>query len=363
MINHTSKNKISSTTPILFAQTREHAEVEIDALNQIKSIDPLSICLIASGGDTLCDILTNKSELKSGSIDIVDASINQINLTKLKLALIQKFDGDFCVNFLTNGFKNINPICLQENMQENIEITNAQDSKFYCCQLLNELLDAELLNKECFEYWLTNISYLIAGVNQMGRFEILFRILKISSIEICFDHKYLTDTFGENATKYSMEKSFIEHFKDVFEKYKTLYPDPTTNYFYYQILYDCYPVAGDRPLYLSSEKPITTNFTVNYHIDHMQNHLTKQPDEKYDLLHLSNITDWLSPDILCGLMDDVGRVVKKNGKVTMRRLNSDTNLKKFLTTNYEYCGKYKYDIAESFDKSLFYSEVLVLTKK
>ncbi|AUL77927.3 hypothetical protein QJ856_gp0890 [Tupanvirus deep ocean] len=341
-------NTVASNSPILFSQTREHPKVEIDALKDIITQKPLSICVIASGGDTLCDIITHESKIEISNIDVVDTKLVQIFLTKLKVALLKKYDGEFITNFLTNGFKHLD----QEN------------NEYECFKLLRQLNDQGFLDMDCYLYWLSNIKLLTFGVNQMGRFEILFRILKISTFERCFNHEYLTEIFGETATKYSMNKSFIEHFNKVFENYKQLYSDPSKNYFYYQTLNDCYPTKenGDIPLYLSLDKPVVIDYDINYYLNNILDHLSTQKDSVYDLIHLSNITDWLNPTCLGELFHQVARTLKINGKVTVRRLNSDTELKTFMNLYNKNNGKYSFRIEEAHDKSLFYSEILVLTK-
>ncbi|XWV26137.1 hypothetical protein QJ857_gp0942 [Tupanvirus soda lake] len=337
-------NAVVSNSPILFSQTREHSKVEIDALKNIVSQNPLAICLISSGGDTLCDIVAHESKIEISHIDVVDANINQIYLAKLKVALLKKYDGEFITEFLTNGLK---------------KLDNHRDE---CLNLIHNLFSEKLIDVDCYQYWLYNFNLLTSGVNQMGRFETLFRVLKLSSVNRCFNHKYLTEIFGENATKYSMNKSFVEHFEKVFDNYKQLYPDPSKNYFYYQILNDCYPTKekGDMPTYLSLNKPVVIDFDINYYLNNILDHLTKQNDSVYDLIHLSNITDWLDPKYLSELFNQVARTLRINGKVTVRRLNSDIVLTIFLITLNN--NKHYFKIEEVIDKSYFYSEVLVLTK-
>ncbi|AYV85817.1 MAG: hypothetical protein Satyrvirus46_1, partial [Satyrvirus sp.] len=235
------ENPIVSATPILFAQTREDPTVEINAINMTNSTEKISICLISSAGDTLCSILASELKISITKIDVIDISFDQLCLAKLKFAILRAYNGKFNTKILCQGFTNNN------------------------INLLNDLYNHGLLDFETYMYWLKNIKILDAGVNQMGRFELVFKNLKTDSVENVFSYKNLTEIFGENATKYSMCKSFAEHFSEVLSTYKKIYPSPSMNYFYNQVVNNCYPENGDIPIYLSTTKPVSTKFPVNFY--------------------------------------------------------------------------------------------------
>lgn len=342
-----SPTKEISKIPIFFSQTREDSNVEINAIKSLDfnepSLDcnePLTICLIASGGDTVCNMISTNENTK---IDIIDANPNQIYLTKLKIALMQNFSGSFIQSFLTYG-------CINYD------------------EILDQMRSSHSLDLDTYHYWLGNSAFIKKGINQIGRFEQVFQSLKSDTIDVVFSHANLTQIFGENATKYSMKRSFVDHFSDVFKKYQMHYPNPKDNYFYYQILYNSYPVDGDKPLYLTNNNPIQITANFNYYHNNMLDHLLKKPNNFYHLIHLSNITDWLNPKIqseekwIGTLLNECGRVLKVGGKITLRRLNSDTILESYLQMDYAVNGKYHYQLKSVFDKSMFYSEVIELTK-
>lgn len=335
-----------NTTPILFAQTREDPFVEINTIKELLfKQKPLNICLIASAGDTLCSLIIHESKAEFAKIDAVDTNSNQIHLAKLKLALIQGFSGKINSKILAGKKKILPP-----------------KNSFYV-DLLDDLFNNKLIDRKTYEYWLENIALLEAGINQTGRFEKLFEICQMHHTEKYFSHDFLTSVFGENATKYSMTKTFSDHFSEVFNKYKELYANPADNYFYYQVKYGSYPINGDMPLYLTTNDIATVTYPICFYQNNMLDHLTKQNDGSYDLVHLSNITDWLAPDKFCDLLDQVGRTLVTGGKATLRRLNSSTNLVDFIETVYNRSGKYKFTITKNvLDRSYFYSEVIVLTK-
>ena len=164
---------LNISTPILFAQIREHSKVEIDAMKSLNNEEFYNICIIASGGDILCDIVSDISNI--GKIDVIDCSIDQINLSKLKLALVQKYGGKFVIEFLTNGFKNLD-----------------QNNRLCCQAIIKNLFFCDLLDQNAYNYWMDHIYLLEAGVNQNGSFEILFQRLKEEPIEKCFSNDNLT---------------------------------------------------------------------------------------------------------------------------------------------------------------------------
>ncbi len=65
---------------------------------------------------------------------------------------------------------------------------------------------------------------------------------------------------------------------------------------------------------------------VNYSCDAMQEILRSQSDQSYDLIHLSNILDWIKPDQAAELLHDSWRCLTKGGMVVIRQLNSSLDI-------------------------------------
>lgn len=79
---------------------------------------------------------------------------------------------------------------------------------------------------------------------------------------------------------------------------------------------------------------------------------------KFDVVQISNITDWMSPESAEALLHDVKGCLNDNGAVICRRLNGDYKLenvvgKQFLLDPYLDHG------LKAADRSFFYSEVVV----
>lgn len=317
-----------NSTPIYFSQTREDSDVE---LRQILDIDAPKIFLIASAGDTIANLLVGKKDIKE--ITAVDLSKDQLALASLKLALIQKYDG------------NTNHIILS-------------NSKKYDIAFYKEMISDLILEKDISDYWMENVDLLIRGVNQCGRFEQLFKLAAKDGFDNHFSHENLTKIFGDNATKYSMKKCFSQHFQSVLETYIEKYSRPTENYFYHQFINNSY--LGDLPPYLQTIDAIKLKDTiVEFKQTSVMDYFSKN-DCKFDLINLSNITDWLDPITFCKLLDLTASHLNLGGKIVLRRLNSDTSLRYYLENNYLIDNRYKFDIIDVFDKSHFYSEILIL---
>lgn len=342
---------IVTATPIMFAQTREDPMVEINAVKSLASQHPLSICLIASSGDTVCSVVAHQSSAQIAKIDVVDSNFDQLCLAKLKIALLETFIKDINIKFLCSQSKKVQPSLSEEFLRD----------------ILQVLVDRERIDTNVYDYWMGHFDILCQGVNRMGRFELLFKAVMLDEdFEKHFSHDNLTKIFGVNATKHSMNKPFAEHFANILEIYRKTYADPKENYFYHQFVNDNYSslVDADMPLYLSTKGPIKVEFPIEFYQNNMMDHLKAKADLCYDLVQLSNITDWLSPEIFCELLNQVGRVLRPNGKCTLRRLNSDISLEKSINEFNKNNYKYQFIMeTKVFDKSHFYAEVLVISKK
>jgi SAM-dependent methyltransferase len=283
--------------------------------------------------------------------------MDQIYLTKLKMALLQTFSGNDNKLILDNGLLDEALKNPTEKQNNNI-VSNPTHTV-----LLDYLHESNKIDTNTYRYWLLNKHFLEIGVNKCGRFELLFKeVMFAENFETCFSHENLTKVFGDNATKYSMNKSFPDHFRNILKVYRTSYPNPNMNYFYRQFTYGSY--NGDLPVYLQTKSPVEILEKVIFYKNNMLDHLRSSLTKTYDLIHLSNITDWLNPNTFCELLNEVGRTLRPNGKAILRRLNSDIEMKSYLEIFYAKNGHYKFDLENDIlDKSHFYSEVLIITKK
>lgn len=315
------------TIPFLFTQTREDSEIEI---NEINKCTDSTILLIGSSGDTVLNVLSKKNSINR--IDVIDLNINQLHLTKLKIALYQNYEKTKLNIILNNNDKSLKAIN-------------------YKC-ILNDLYLKGKIEMTVRDYWYENIKYLENGINFEGRFEKLFKLANDNgNYNLYFSNYFLKKLFGNKAVKHSKEKSFIKHFVEINRKYENC-----DNYFKDSFRENKY--VNNMPPYLENNCQINTN--ICYYLRDLYIHCVQCNDEIYDIIHMSNIIDWTDPLMFQDLFDNIFRVLKKNGKIILRKLNSDVVMVDYLEKTYKKSYIFKIKIVN--DRSQFYSETIIIKK-
>lgn len=309
---------------ILFSQVREDPSVELNAIKLLNK-NNLNVFIIASGG---CTLLTLASLYANhiNKVDALDINVEQIYLTQLKMALFYNLDKDKYLEFI-------------EGRLDKYEIM--------------QIFESLPLSNRCRKYWSENKDQLSYGINNIGKYEQLFRELKLSNFdyEKIFDKNYLSSIFGDSAVKHSNITSFSEHFEGILQIYKIYHDQPSDNYFYNQIINNNY--QGDMPLYIKNYDN-KNNLYVKYINNNLISYM-KHNKEKYDFIHISNVTDWMDETHIINLLYDIHQRLIINGLLIIRRLNSDVIIKDIL-------NKIKiYEIVNinTIDKTYFYKEVIV----
>lgn len=288
---------------VLFSQVREDPQLELHCLEN--SRDNVNVAMIGSGGCILLTLL--QSDTKIQRIDVVDSNIAQIFLIQLKIALVKHFsNSEEYIQFIEGKL----PI-------------DKSDSVF----------DKLSLPSVCKTYWCRNKSDLHNGINKIGKFEQLFSELRTNDFnyEKVFDRTYLESIFGTNAVVHSLNTEFHEHFRKIIATYRNCYNSSEDNYFYHQIMTGEYP-ANDRPLYLQPRNyNIVRNNLVNnsteivFHNTTLDNFLETATAD-YDLIHTSNLIDWMNKESATRLLTQLHNALKPGGFATLRRLNGDLHI-------------------------------------
>lgn len=347
-------------TNIAFSQVREDPELDLFVLNNIKS-KRKKILMIGSGG---CSILTMLLSENLKSIDLVDSNSSQIELVKLKIALLKNLSSKEFINFIEGNDKEL------------------------ILSIINEIKEDSFFNENHWSKKL-NKDALLYGINQIGVFEQLFKELR-QSFSVCpmqsynkkewdlafktvFNRQNLINSFGEEAVKYSMSKEFVEHFSSVMFNAINKYENKN-NYFLDQIFKGKY--NKDRPIYLNekNKKIILSNIHKINFIHKPFHEYIKETKKEYDFIHTSNITDWLPLDILSELFFDINKKLSTVGLVLSRRLNGDHSLEQIMSEHFitektvnnnfiendltRFSNVDKINLKDN-DKSFFYNEVIV----
>lgn len=309
---------------ISFAQVREDPAIEHMLLNKLKeNIDILSI---SSGGCTILSLL----EDKVNQITAIDMNKEQNYLCELKsrLCCYYKDDADKLIKYLQGEYDDDHMLYIFDNLE---------------------------ISQECKTYWQENITYLLEGINRCGKYEQIFRELAKNNLDCgkVFGQDNLIEKFGKNAVKYSND--FVQHFTNIIDTYKAKY-FPARNYFYYQILRDKYPILN-RPLYMKKLDVINNNINkIKYVNQNMLEYLETCKDGTYNIIQISNITDWMDDTQRNKLITECKRVLKNDGYIVSRKLNGKYSLQNLIGTEFEIMDNIPHDTSE------FYKEVVVGVK-
>jgi S-adenosylmethionine-diacylglycerol 3-amino-3-carboxypropyl transferase len=352
----------SPRSELAFSQVREDYTVELQVIDRLVQIldRPLRILLIASGGCTALSLLTLA---EVGEIVAVDANIAQLHLVELRrqallnLSVIEQFD----------------------LIGANLEISASIRLDLY--QKI-----ADKLPTLTRTYWNDRPAEIGFGVNRVGRFEQLFRELSARFTEVGLDpiadpataiqsnhwrsifeeifaRDRLITTFGESAVNYSMDRSFGEHFADVFARALQKY-HPTDNYFITQVWRDCYADGRDGlPLYLQPQAQIAiqkfgTDRLKLHHGVFIEKTIELGMEKSFDLIQFSNISDWMPISDLHNMLKTAVSLLNPGGALIGRRLNGDHHLATIMNECIAVDREFSRELLE-LDRSFFYREVVV----
>jgi S-adenosylmethionine-diacylglycerol 3-amino-3-carboxypropyl transferase len=305
---------------IHFAQVREDPSVELSVINSLKS-NSISVLMIGSGGCTLFSILGDHIK----SVDVVDLNQTQLDLIMLKYEIITWYqDKEKIIDYF-------------EGRLSKEEIKNVYD----CVK--------DNLPPASKKFWDANEQLLYLGINNAGSYEQLFRELRESNFDYdkVFSKENLIKKFGKKAVD-NCKDNFVEYFRKVITFLGDTYK-PGENYFRDQIFDGKY--MGSVPVYFNNVKQLGQyKKTINLINADLASKVL--PNEKYDIVQISNILDWMSQDHIEPFLQRVYKSLKKGGFIITRKLLGNYNLKGKVS---EY-----FRVVECVvDKSHLYSEVVV----
>ena len=226
------------------------------------------------------------------------------------------------------------------------------------------------------------------GLNQSGNFESLFRGLREfifdliadeAEIRVLFEEKgqlarvsevlfsskywrvafdlYFSDSllntmFGPDATQHAKTGSYPRYFQTLFEKGLTS-AKAFDNYFLHHVFLGYYlQRPASLPYYLLA--PPT-----DYHFQMVAGTLDQVPElQRFDLISLSNITDWMPLAESASLIGHLQSEMKSGASVLYRQLNNYTDLSTYFGDSFEFNQTLGVQFQE-IERSLFYSSVRV----
>lgn len=194
---------------------------------------------------------------------------------------------------------------------------------------LNEYLKTQGKFEQIFEYFRIFIGE--------GGDRLTNEYLKYGSQQV-FNDKVLSGVFGENAVKFSAGKSFISHFYNAI-RFGAFDTNDITN----NILYN--------DIHFNYELPLNTESKLTYVCDTLQSYTF---DQKYDLIDLSNVGDWMSESEFIDILTKAKQALNPNGILIVRKLLGNYYLYKLLSN-------LGLRVSEHFDDTLFYTNTLIAT--
>ena len=348
---------------ISFSQVREDPCIELRVIQELaKHQRPLRILLVASGGCTALSLLTSPAIAKIEAVDLNPAQLHLVELRRQAL-LHLSLDAQLRLIGADQAASDRDRLSIYANLRA-------------------------YLPNPTQAFWDARQEQIAFGVNRVGRFEQLFRELatKFAQLGIAplkepltaiqhpqwrnlfeqvFERERLVETFGEAAVNYSMDRSFGEHFADVFAQALQHFT-PNENYFLTQVWGDRYTddLAGEGlPLYLqdSAQKDIRAlgverlQLHQGAFVDRLQQLATV---EGFDLIQFSNISDWMPLRDLHQMLKDAIACLKSGGALIGRRLNGDHHLAAIMAEHIAVDRNLSQELLAS-DRSFFYREAVV----
>ncbi len=350
----TSDDWVASTAalPVAFAQVREDPLVDQRLLEELGR--QARVLMIASGGETASLLATLPIE----RLQLVDMNPAQLSLTRLKLAMLGDASSDQRLALL--GHAEMSSQERDAELQRRFsELGIPPDG------LGPRSLVAQYGPDFCgrYEWVFARLRELLADCGEEIR-----RILLLSDPpqqSACVDPtthlgrrldqafsdamalQKLVAIFGAEATA-NRVMPFAEHF--LLQTRRALRTFAASeNPYLHQIFLGRFP----GPTWPWLELPPQSRLCAfDFSQGAMQSVLASMPDQGYDMIHLSNILDWISPADASMLLGHAHRCLSPGGLVVIRQLNSSLDIPAVP------CGfRWNRDLAEQLhrgDRSFFY---------
>jgi S-adenosylmethionine-diacylglycerol 3-amino-3-carboxypropyl transferase len=307
--------------PLAFAQVREDPRLDMELARKLPP--GATVVMIASGGDTAACL--GRLPL---TIHLVDMNPAQIALARMKWWLASTIPSDEAAGLL--GHLPMNPFerhrglaRIQEELGLEADVFGPPDRVAECgpdhCGRYESTF-AEL--RGCLATWKESLDELLASPMPVAEFDAtpLAAALDEAFTQV-MSLQNLVRLFGREATQNPL-RPFSAHFAartcEIIARLA-----PRSNPFLHQILAGNFPPAF-RYDWLQARHALRAR--PEWHLGKMNGVLESMRAGSADLIHLSNILDWLTPSEAWATLAVARRVLRPGGKVILRQLNSSLEI-------------------------------------
>lgn len=320
--------------PLAFAQVREDPRLDVTVAETLPA--DAVVVMVASGGDTLVQLARLQNV---GCIHAVDVNFAQLALTECKLELAARGDAEQAARLLGHAE--------MPAAERKVELRS-------------------LLNSVSMPHHALGPPDFVAehGPDHAGRYERCFAELRRvmacgvpleEALERVMSLVNLVQLFGAEAAQ-NPRQPFHEHFAQRTRVARSR--EGAENNPFLRQMYEGSFAPGHRYDWLECSTPPQT--PVKLHHGRMIDALGKLPETSVDMVHVSNILDWLSPAQARQTLVAAARVLKPGGRLMARQLNSSLD---FDTL----CEDIAWDPGlghemEQRDRSFFYPQIFVGTR-
>ena len=362
-INSSEYATKAAKKPIAFAIVREDSTQDQEIINRYFPEDKISIIMIASGGCTAAQLISQSS---INDLTLVDPNLAQLELAKLKIQLLM-LPTQKRLEIL--GYSSMNSQDRKIIMQGYMKALNIDENIFGDLDAIALCgLDFTGRYEKVFEELrkkLSDYKEELEGLFKLNNIEDQIKYLSPvtnlgqaldKALDDVMSQDNLVKLFGEKATANRVQdfsKHFAERIRIYLSKHLALSSAWLANmllgHFNNDVMFPWLTAKINKDL------P-----EINYVNSFMNDALAQSKTDAYHIVHLSNIIDWLTPEEAEKTLELAFQALKPGGIVVIRQLNSNVDIVK-LGNKFDWNLKVSNDFLNE-DRSFFYRNFLVCFK-
>jgi S-adenosylmethionine-diacylglycerol 3-amino-3-carboxypropyl transferase len=347
--------------PVAFSQVREDALGDLELVENQKG--PLNILMVASGGCTAALLASNP---KVRSLTLVDPNPAQIALARLKLELLANYDTDRRLQILghrpwTGREECLGALLAELGLDSEIfgpfsELTELGPDQIGRYEQVFARIRDKMATESALLDDLFQLTDRALQVQSLARGTALGESLE-RAFESVFSLPNLIAIFGSGATSNRVQ-AFSDHFIERTRVAMGLFLAKSNPYLA-QVFYGRFLGGALSPWLGLPRAPVSA------HIDaleaDMASALRNCKAASFDIVHLSNILDWLDSDSIKELLELSSRALRAGGLTVIRQLNSTVDI---LAADQSFVWDEEWgESLHKRDRSYFYRMIYVGRKK